>query len=114
MRVGFISRLTDSSLRAPARFLIVAGLLTAVSVWLASGLEIRSSFEELLPSNVPSVAHVKELVRRVGGDGTVLVVAQLLDPADGLEQAEGITRKLERGAGEKVVRRSLADVPEPR
>jgi len=94
LRVGFISRLTDASLRAPARFLIVAGLLTAVSVWLASGLEIRSSFEELLPSNVPSVAHVKELVRRVGGDGTVLVVIELLDPAANLHHAEEITRKL--------------------
>jgi predicted RND superfamily exporter protein len=94
LRVGFVSRLTDASLRAPARFLIVAGLLAAVAVWLASGLEIRSSFEELLPSNVPSVAHVKELVRRVGGDGTVLVVVQLLDPADGLEHAEELIRKL--------------------
>src|SRR6266852_1220784 len=94
LRVGFVSRLTDASLRAPARFLIVAGLLAAVAVWLASGLEIRSSFEELLPSNVPSVAHVKELVRRVGGDGTVLVVVQLLDPADGLEHAEEFIRKL--------------------
>jgi predicted RND superfamily exporter protein len=94
LKVGFISRLTDASLRAPARFLIVAGALTVVSVWLASGLEIRSSFEELLPSDVPSVAHVKELVRRVGGDGTVLVVIEVLDPAGGLQHAEDLAREL--------------------
>lgn len=96
LKAGFISRLTDASLRCPGRFLIASGVLAALSIWLASGLEIRSSFEELLPSNVPSVQHVKELVRRVGGDGTVLVVVQLLDPADGLEHAEELTRQLAR------------------
>jgi uncharacterized protein len=94
LKLGFISRLTEASLRAPARFLIVAAGLTVVSVWLASHLQIRSSFEELLPSDVPSVAHVKELVRRVGGDGTVLVDIQVLDPTSGLEHAEELTREL--------------------
>src|SRR5216683_4326428 len=94
LRVGFVSRLTDASLRAPARFLIVAGLLAAVAVWLASGLEVRSSFEELLPSDVPSVAHVKELIRRVGGDGTVLVVVEMMDALQGLGPAEELATKL--------------------
>jgi len=94
LRLAFISQLTEASLRAPARFLIAAAALTVVSVWLASHLQIRSSFEELLPSDVPSVAHVKELVRRVGGDGTVLAVVQVQHPSSGLEHAEVLTREL--------------------
>jgi len=94
LKAGFISRLTDASLRAPGRFLFASGALAAISIWLASGLQIRSSFEELLPSDVPSVRHVKELVQRVGGDGTVLVVVQVLDPAEGMEHAEELTRQL--------------------
>jgi predicted RND superfamily exporter protein len=107
LKVRFFVRLTEASLRAPARFLLAAGILTVVSAWLASGLEIRSSFEELLPSNVPSVALVKELVRRVGGDGTVLVVVEVLDPAEGLEHAKTLTRELAEeylGFGPSIVR----------
>ena len=96
MKAGFISRLTSASLRAPGLFLAVSAALAAVSIWLASGLEIRSSFEELLPSDVASVRHVKELVRRVGGDGTVLVVVQALDSDPGLEHVKELTRQLAR------------------
>ena len=74
--------------------MFASGALALISIWLASGLQIRSSFEELLPSDVASVRHVKELVQRVGGDGTVLVVVQVLDPADGLEHAKELTRQL--------------------
>src|SRR5499433_4443165 len=91
---SFIARFTEASLRAPARFLLAAGILAAISMWLASGLEVRSSFEELLPSDVPSVAHVKELIRRVGGDGTVLVVIEMLDALQGLGPAEDLAAKL--------------------
>jgi predicted RND superfamily exporter protein len=74
--------------------LLIAALFAVASAWLASGLEIRSSFEELLPTNVPSVAQVKELIRRVGGDGTVLVNVEMLDPLEGLTVAEAIAEKL--------------------
>lgn len=94
MQRGFIERITDEALRVPGRFLLAAGVLAAISIWLASGLEVRSSFEELLPSDVPSVAHVKELIRRVGGDGTVLVVVEMMDALQGLGPAEELATKL--------------------
>jgi len=94
LRRGFIERITDGALRVPGRFLLAASVLAAISIWLASGLEVRSSFEELLPSDVPSVAHVKELIRRVGGDGTVLVVVEMMDALEGLGPAEELATKL--------------------
>lgn len=87
-------RTTRASLRRPVLFVLVAVALTVVSVWLASGLEVRSSFEELLPSDVPSAANVKELVRRVGGDGTVLVTVEALDGPAGLKAAEALAVEL--------------------
>jgi predicted RND superfamily exporter protein len=73
---ALLARVTRAAIDRPFRFLGAALVVFAASVLLASHLEIRSSFEELLPSDVPSVAHIQELVKRVGGDGTVLVLIE--------------------------------------
>src|SRR5476651_2296699 len=101
VRNGLISRVTRAAVDHPARFLLVALLVAAVSVKLASGLEIRSSFEELLPEDVPSVREIKDLVKRVGGDGTILMVVESLDGPQGLRKAEalGDQRSEERRVG---------------
>src|SRR5216683_942050 len=89
-----VKHITKLALAYPWLFLGIAGILTAVSVWLASGLQIRSSFEELLPPNMSSVVRIKELVRRVGGDGTVLVTIESLEPRDDLSHAKALAREL--------------------
>jgi uncharacterized protein len=91
---ALLVRTTRASLRRPVLFVLVALALCAVSIALASKLEVRSSFEELLPSDVPSAANVKELVRRVGGDGTVLVDIEALDGPQGLAAAEKLAPEL--------------------
>jgi uncharacterized protein len=104
---SLLHRLTAASLHHPARFLAAALVLAAAGAWLASGLEIRSSFEELLPPDVPSVRHAKELARRVGGDGTVLVNVESLDGPPGLARAQALATRLAeeyRALGPTVVR----------
>ena len=91
---SLVYRLTAASLRHWRAFLAAAAVLAAMGAWLASHLEIRSSFEELLPSDVPSVRHAKELARRVGGDGTVLVQVEALDGPEGLKAAEALALQL--------------------
>jgi len=91
---SLIARLTAASLRRPWSFLAGALILAAAGAWLASHLEIRSSFQELLPSDVPSVQHAKELARRVGGDGTVFVVVEALEGPEGLQGAEVLATRL--------------------
>jgi len=94
---ALLLRVTRASLRRPTLFVVVAVALTALSAWLASGLEVRSSFEELLPSDVPSAANAKELVRRVGGDGTVFVNIEALGDAGAgsrLAMAEALAPRL--------------------
>jgi uncharacterized protein len=74
---------TRAAIRRPWRVLAAAAFVCAVCVALAIRLEIRSSFEELLPADLPSVAQIKELSRRLGGDGNVLVNVESLDgPAE--------------------------------
>ena len=95
-RRGIIARVTENAVARPGLFLGASLLIAAVSVWAASHLEIRSSFQELLPEDLPSVQEVKELIRRVGGDGTVLVVVESLDGPSGLGNAESIAPELAR------------------
>jgi len=109
----FIARLTDASLRRWRLFLVVALGLTAGGVWLASHLEVRTSFEELLPEDVPSVHYARELGRRVGGEGNVLVVVESLDGPSGLHRAERLATTLSqdfRALGPETVRSVEADI----
>ena len=104
---SLVSRLTAASFRHRGKFLLVALALAVAGAWFASGLEIRSSFEELLPPDLPSVRQAKELARRVGGDGTVLVNVEALDGPQGLPRAEAMARRLAddyRALGPGVVR----------
>ena len=85
---GLIVRVTRAAVERPLLFLAAALLLSGFSIWRASHLEVRSDLQELLPSNLPSVQQVNEMLRRVGGDGTILVDIESLDGASGLKNAE--------------------------
>jgi len=89
-----VTRVTELALRRPWHFVVTAAILSAVSVWLTLGLEIRSSFEALLPPKLPSVVHIKELLRRVGGDGTVLVNVEAQSGDEDLTYAKALASQL--------------------
>ena len=95
-RPSVLATLTRAAVDCPVRVVLLAALVVAVSVKLATGLEIRSSFQELLPEDIPSVKEIKELVARVGGDGTVLVLIEALDGPAGLAKAEALAPALGR------------------
>jgi len=95
-RRGVVAALTRAGLNRPVPVLFLSVLAVAVCVKLASGLEIRSSFQELLPEDVPSVREIKQLIQRVGGDGTVLVVVESMDGPAGLPKAEALAPALAR------------------
>ena len=89
-----LARVTKHTIAHPFRTVAIASAVAAVAVWLASGLEIRSSFQELLPSDLPSVKLIQEMVKRVGGDGTVFVNVEALDGPPDLPKAEALAPKL--------------------
>ena len=112
-RRGVIAGVTRAAVARPGLFLAASLAIAAVSVWAASHLEIRSSFQELLPSNLPSVREVQDLIRRVGGDGTVLVVVESLDGAAGLRNAESVAEPLAGeflALGPEVIRSAESNV----
>jgi len=92
MLLGF----TRAAVRHPWRVLAAAAVLTAGATALATRLEIRSSFEELLPKDLPSVTQIRELSRRVGGDGNVLVNVESLEGPAGLSRAQPLAKVLAR------------------
>jgi len=87
---------TRGAVRHPWRVLAAAAVLTAGATALATRLEIRSSFEELLPKDLPSVTQIRELSRRVGGDGNVLVNVESLEGPAGLSGAQPLAKVLAR------------------
>jgi predicted RND superfamily exporter protein len=91
-----VGRVTLASLRHPALFLLGAAVLFWGSGVLTVRLfgDIRSSFQELLPADMPSVRQIEELSRRVGGDGSILVLVQSLDGERGLPKAQALARSL--------------------
>jgi len=92
--LNLLIRATRAAIRRPWRGLGAAALVCAVSLALAIRLEIRSSFEELLPADLPSVAQIKELSRRMGGDGNVLVNVESVNGPAGLPRAQALARVL--------------------
>ena len=96
LRRTLVAALTRAGLHRPGLVVLLALLVVAASIKLASGLEIRSSFQELLPEDVPSVREIKTLIQRVGGDGTVLVVVESLEGPSGLRKAEALAPVLAR------------------
>ncbi len=112
-RGGLIARVTEAAVAWPAAFLLGAAVIAGVSVWAASHLDIRSDFKELLPSDFKSVREVQELIKRVGGDGTVLVVVESLDGPAGLKNAESVVPELTQeflALGPSVIRSAESNV----
>jgi len=104
---GVIARTTTAAVTRPWLFVLSALAIALASIWAASHLEIRSSLQELLPSDLPSVRQVQDLIKRVRGDGTVLVVVESLDGPSGLKNAEAMAPELARefaALGPSVIR----------
>ncbi len=71
-----ILRYLDVAGRHQLVTLLVVLLTVAVSATVASRLQLRSSIKELLPDKSQSVEELNRLVERMGGVGTLIVVAE--------------------------------------
>jgi predicted RND superfamily exporter protein len=80
--------------RHPRRVLVAAGLLMAVAVTLASRLELRTAFSELLPSDDPGVIALQKTSRRMGDMSLLLVGIHSPNPDANIRYAELLTEKL--------------------
>jgi uncharacterized protein len=72
---GFM-RLARAQVERPLLFVIASVVLTALCSWLATRLELRTRFEELLPRARPSVVELERLRTSVPGGSHVFVVVE--------------------------------------
>jgi predicted RND superfamily exporter protein len=84
----FVSRRAGTILAAAAVLFIVAALL-------ASHLDLRTSFSELLPSDDPGVVALTKTQERMGDMSLLLVGIRSPDRAANLRYADLVTRKLQ-------------------
>jgi predicted RND superfamily exporter protein len=77
-------------------------LLTLGSLWLASGLELRTDFAELLPEKLQSVISLKKAGERIGGTGLLLVGVESPDYAANRKFVEAMAAKLRPLVGKSL------------
>jgi uncharacterized protein len=80
--------------RHAGKILLAAALLFALSAWLGSRLELRTSFAELLPSNDPGVIALEKTQARIGDMSLLLVGIHSPDREANIRYAEVLTNKL--------------------
>ncbi len=81
--------------RRPKVVLSVVLLVAVVGGALASRLELRTSFSELLPSNDPGVVALARTQKRMGDMSLLLVGIHSPDPVANERYAEALTRRIQ-------------------
>ena len=104
-----ISRYHRWLTRNPALVLVGALAISAASALLASRLQLKTAFSELLPSNDPGVMTLTRTQKRMGDMSLLLIGVHSPDYAANLRYAEALTQKL-RALPPTVVNLATYDV----
>jgi predicted RND superfamily exporter protein len=80
--------------RHPVLVLVLAGLIGAVGVFLASRLTLKTAFSELLPNDDPGVVALAKTQRRIGDLSLLLIGIRSPDKAANERYAAALTKKL--------------------
>lgn len=75
-------------------FSLLVVLIFLLSVWVASGLTLRSSLKELLPPASPSVVQLDRMLERVGGISTLTVAVESANPEANKRFVDALAAKL--------------------
>jgi predicted RND superfamily exporter protein len=80
--------------RRPVLVLVLAGLVGAGGAFLASRLQLKTAFVELLPSDDPGVVALAKTQKRMGDLSLLLIGVRSPDHEANLRYAEELTRRL--------------------
>ena len=89
--------------RYPGTLLILAILLSGMSVYWASGLSFNPRMDNLLPQDLPLIKEFNEVVAKTGGSGPLVVVLEQLNPFQAPEVIGKLARALEKVPGTHFV-----------
>jgi hypothetical protein len=73
---NFIIRYLEAANRNRIFAVVVTLLVTAIAVFIASQLKLKSDLKELLPEKSESVVELNRVIEKIGGVGTLIVVAE--------------------------------------
>jgi uncharacterized protein len=73
---AFAYKLADFQVNRPGLPLLMAVLITAISIFFAKKLTINTGFEALLPENRPSVIELHRVAKQTAGVSTLFVVLE--------------------------------------
>jgi predicted RND superfamily exporter protein len=99
---ALLDRWTEYSLRHTRLVLIVAFVFSLVCVGLASRLELRSDFVEMLPTDSPSVVNLERLKSRVSSYATLAVAIGSPDLESSKKFAEDLVARLKTFPPERI------------
>lgn len=97
-----MDRLADVQVHKPWIPLLAVMALSALFGWLASHLELRTRYDQLLPESQPSVIELKRVEKRTNVAQTVMVLLEGDDPATLEQMGDAIVPKLEALGPETV------------
>jgi len=85
--------------RFPGALLILAIVLSGISIYVASGLNFRPRMDNLLPQDLPLIKEFNEVVAKTGGSGPLVVVLERLNPIKASNVIDKLTRALKTVPG---------------
>jgi uncharacterized protein len=91
------------TLRYPGTLLILAIVLSGVSIFWASGLSFKPRMDNLLPQDLPLIKEFNEVVAKTGGSGPLVVVLENLNPIQAPQVIDKLARVLEKVPGTHFV-----------
>jgi uncharacterized protein len=89
-------RLSALQTLRPLRLTLLGALLTVLGLLSASGLALKTGFEELLPEGQPSVTELRRVLERTAGVSAVHLVLEGDDPARLSRLADALVERLSK------------------
>ena len=77
------------------KYAVAVAVVFAISIYLASGLKLRSSLKELLPENSPSVVQLDRMLERVGGTSVLTIAIESPDAKANMRFVDDLEKKFE-------------------
>lgn len=96
------TRFLDFLIRHRRMSHVLTLVITVASVMIASHLQLRTDFSELLPQKMPSVVAVKTALQRVGGSGLVIVGVESPNYEANRRFVEAFAKKIEPWVGSRL------------
>ncbi|MZG52521.1 MAG: MMPL family transporter [Nitrospinae bacterium] len=87
----------------PGTVLLIALILSGISVYLAVDLKFNPKMDNLLPQDLPLIKEFNKVVRKTGGSGPLVVVLENLDPIQSSEVIDQLANVFKNIPGTQFV-----------